>query len=81
MNRISFSLLTAALAMFTLLILEPIFSSSAYASKMNGKGSGCSDRSCRGINSPNFGKKKSGKKTTSSIDLRIDRSRNGSLAA
>jgi hypothetical protein len=31
---------------------------------MNGKGSGCSDRVCRGINSPNYGKKKSDKKPT-----------------
>jgi hypothetical protein len=40
-----------AFAIFTI-------SSSADASKMNGKGYGCSDRMCKGINSPNFGKQK-----------------------
>jgi hypothetical protein len=61
MNQISLSLL--ALAICSLSISAPIFSSNAYASKMNGKGYGCSDRDCRGINSPNSGKKAAPKKT------------------
>jgi hypothetical protein len=63
MKWISFTLLPAvALAFFALSVSAPLLSSGAHASKMNGKGSGCSDRSCRGINSPNYGKAKSGKK-------------------
>jgi hypothetical protein len=71
MKRTSFKLLAAvALAILAVSILAPMLSSDAYANKMNGKGSGCSDRYCRGINSPNDGKK-SGKKTTSSGQMRI----------
>jgi hypothetical protein len=64
MKWISFSLLASAtLAILTLSISAPMLSSAAYASKMNGKGSGCSDRYCKGINSPQYGKQKSGKKS------------------
>ena len=63
MKWISFTLLPAvALAFLGLSFSAPMLSSDAYASKMNGKGSGCSDRSCRGINSSNYGKAKRGKK-------------------
>jgi hypothetical protein len=42
----------AALATFALSVPTNIFSSHAYANKMNGKaGGGCSDRLCAGINS------------------------------
>ena len=62
MKSISFSLLAeAALAILALSVSAPMLSSGAYANKMNGKGSGCSDRYCRGINSSNFGKNKSNK--------------------
>jgi hypothetical protein len=65
MKWISFGLLApVALAILALSISAPMLSSSAYASKMNGKGSPCSDRNCRGINSSNYGKK-SDKKSTS----------------
>jgi hypothetical protein len=65
MKWISFSPLAAmALAILALSISAPMLSSGAYASKMDGKAYGCSDRSCRGINSPNSGKKKSDKKPT-----------------
>jgi hypothetical protein len=64
MKSISLSLLAAvAMAALALLISAPMHSSDAYASKMDGKGYGCSDRSCSGVNSPNVGKKPSvGKK-------------------
>ena len=63
MKRISFSLLAAvALAILALSVSAPVLSSGAYASKMNGKGYGCSDRYCKGINSPNYAKKKGDKK-------------------
>jgi hypothetical protein len=62
MKSISFGLLAAmALAILALSISAPMLSSGAYANKMNGKGTGCSDRLCMGINSPKHGKK-SGKK-------------------
>jgi hypothetical protein len=65
MKWISFSLLAAmALAILALSISAPILSSGAYASKMNGKGVGCSDRVCAGINSPKYGKKKGDKMPT-----------------
>lgn len=52
MRWISFGLLAAmALAILALSISVPVLSSGAYADKMNGKGTGCSDRYCRGINS------------------------------
>jgi hypothetical protein len=52
MNWTSFGLLAAvALAILGLSISEPMLSSGAYASKMDGKGSSCSDRQCNGINS------------------------------
>jgi hypothetical protein len=58
MNWISFSLLAAmALAILALSISAPMLSSGAYANKMNGKGSGCSDGVCMGINSPKYGQK------------------------
>jgi hypothetical protein len=58
MKWISSSLLAAmALAILALSISAPVLSSGAYASKMNGKGTGCSDRYCRGINSPKNGQK------------------------
>jgi hypothetical protein len=64
MKQISLSLLAAtALAICSLSISAPIFSSNAYASKMNGKGTGCSDTACRGINSPSAGKKAAPKKS------------------
>jgi hypothetical protein len=63
MKWVSFSLLPAVtLAILALSISSPMLSTGAYASKMNGKGSGCSDRYCNGINSPKYGKQKSGKK-------------------
>ena len=46
-----------ALAIFVLSIPSTMISSGAYANKMNGKGMGCSDRYCMGINSPKYGKK------------------------
>jgi hypothetical protein len=65
MKSISFGLLAAmALAILALSISAPMLSSGAYASKMNGKGTGCSDRYCMGINSPRYGKKKSDQKPT-----------------
>ena len=63
---------TSCLAILALLISAPMLSSGAYATIMNGKGSMCSDRYCKGINSPNYGKKKSGKKATSSDEQRMD---------
>jgi hypothetical protein len=64
MKKISLSLLAAtALAIGSVSISAPVLSSAAYASKMDGKGYGCSDRSCRGINSPNYGKKTPPKKS------------------
>jgi hypothetical protein len=58
MKWISFSLLAAmALAILALSISAPMLSSGAYANKMNGKGSGCSDGVCMGINSPKYGQK------------------------
>jgi hypothetical protein len=63
MKSISLTLLPAlALAFIAFSVSAPMLSSDAQASKMNGKGSGCSDRTCKGINSPNYGKTKSGKK-------------------
>ncbi|WP_143199506.1 hypothetical protein [Bradyrhizobium sp. NAS80.1] len=46
------------LAILTYSISAPMHSTRAYASKFDGKGRGCSDRICAGINSPNYGKKK-----------------------
>ncbi|WP_130231263.1 hypothetical protein [Bradyrhizobium sp. Leo121] len=64
MKWISLSLLAPiALAIFALSISAPMLSSSSYASKMDGKFYGCSDRVCRGINSPNYGKKSDKKPT------------------
>jgi hypothetical protein len=57
-------LVTLALAIFAFSVSAPVLSSVAYASKMNGKGTGCSDRYCNGINSPGYGKKKGVKKST-----------------
>ena len=63
MKQISLSVLAAtALAIFSLSMSAPMLSSSAYASKMDGKGTGCSDRTCAGINSPSYGKKSAPKK-------------------
>jgi hypothetical protein len=63
MKWVSLNLLAAAaLAVLALPISAPIISSAAYASKMDGKGSGCSDRTCRGINAASYGKKNSVKK-------------------
>jgi hypothetical protein len=59
--RVAFTLFGAAvLAFFAFSLSSPLVSTSAYASKMNGKGTGCSDNTCRGINSPTAGKKKKG---------------------
>ncbi|HLG80853.1 MAG TPA: hypothetical protein VKY22_07540 [Bradyrhizobium sp.] len=64
MKKILLSLLAAtALAIASLSVPGPKFSSSAYASKMDGKGYGCSDRSCTGINSSSYGKKTPPKKS------------------
>jgi hypothetical protein len=57
MKSIIIGVAAAALAILALSIPSPMISSGAYANKMNGKGSGCSDRACSGINSPNYGKK------------------------
>jgi hypothetical protein len=64
MKSIFLGLLAAvAVAALTLLISVPMHSSDAYASKMDGKGYGCSARGCTGINSPNVDRKPSvGKK-------------------
>jgi hypothetical protein len=52
MKWVSFSLLAAVtLAILALSISAPMLSSGAYANKMDGKGSRCSDRYCKGINS------------------------------
>ena len=55
--KLSLSLLAVALAILALSISAPMPSSGAYASKMNVKGSGCSDKYCKGINAPHHGKK------------------------
>jgi hypothetical protein len=49
MKWISFNLLAAVIS-------APMLSSGAHAGTINGRGSPCSDRLCRGINSPNYGK-------------------------
>jgi hypothetical protein len=57
MKWISFGMLAApALAILAFLTSAPMLSSGAYASAMNGKPI-CSDRLCRGINSPRYGRK------------------------
>jgi hypothetical protein len=57
-KSISLALLAAvAMAALAILVSAPMHSSGAYASKMDGKDYGCSDRGCRGINSPTVGKK------------------------
>src|SRR3954452_23100920 len=53
MKWIAIALTVVGLAALSLSVPAPFFTSKAFASKMDGKGSGCSDRSCRGINSPN----------------------------
>ena len=46
------------LAILTVMVSAPFLSTGAYANKMNGKCSSCSTNiGCKGINSPNFGKK------------------------
>jgi hypothetical protein len=57
MKWIFLGVAAVALAIFTLSIPTPMISSVAYANKMNGKGMGCSDRYCMGINSSKSGKK------------------------
>jgi hypothetical protein len=56
MKSISFNLLATLALAILLSISAPMLSSGAYASIMNGKGSGCSDRACKGINAPSYGK-------------------------
>jgi hypothetical protein len=57
MKTVFLGVYAAALAIFILSIPSSMISSGAYANKMNGKGMGCSDRYCMGINSPKYGRK------------------------
>jgi hypothetical protein len=54
MKWILLGAVAVALAMLSLSLPTDKFSSHAYAGKMNGKGNGCSDRICAGINSPHY---------------------------
>jgi hypothetical protein len=59
MKTVFLGVSAAALAIFILSIPSSMISSGAYANKMNGKGMGCSDRYCMGINSPNTARRPS----------------------